>query len=98
MQRWHRAVVRLKGGALGTVAGERHQELTKHLGEKDENEMRMMGKHCGQEKKLAPSSQRWVRSSKEMYRELWEERKQNNKQYLALRIRVETTNLEAVFT
>lgn len=57
-----------------------------------------MGKHRGQEEKLAPSSQRWARSSKERYWELWEERKQNNKQYLALQTRVETTHLEAVFT
>lgn len=79
------------------MAGEMHQELTKHR-VSDENEMRLMGKHRGQGEKLAPSSQRWARSSKEMYRELREERKQNNKQYLALQIRVETTNLEAVFT
>lgn len=41
-QLWHWVVVGSKGGALGTVAGEMHQELTKHW-VSDENEMRLLG-------------------------------------------------------
>lgn len=95
-QPWHFVVVvRFKEITLGRVAGETLQGSTKHAGEWERDEA--PGGALQPREKVSIQQSGLASSSKQVHCEL-QEKKQNNKQYLALQIRVETTKQEAVFT